>query len=97
MPTYIILSNWTQEGIQNVQNSPDRLDSVRQMFRDAGGKLKSFFMTMGRYDVVVVVEAPDDEAMARLALIIGGTGAVRTETLRAFTEAEYRGILGSLA
>ena len=96
MPTYVILSNWTEEGIRNVRNSPDRLDAVKQMFRDAGGELKSFFMTMGRYDVVVVAEAPDDEAMAKLALTIGGTGAVRTETLRAFTEDEYREIIAAL-
>ena len=97
MATYIILTNWTQKGIENVKDSPDRLDAAKKAFQTAGGKLKEFFLVTGRYDMVVIAEAPDDETVAKLALIIGSGGAVRTETLRAFSEAEYRKIVASLA
>lgn len=96
MPTYIVLANWTEEGIQNIKESPKRLNMAKKAFKAAGARLKTFTMTMGRYDMVVVAEAPDDETIARLALAIGAGGAVRTETLRAFTEAEYRKIVTSL-
>ena len=96
MVTYIMLANWTQEGIQKVKESPARLDKVKQAFQDAGAELRSFCMTMGRYDMVAVVEAQDDETIAKLALMIGSGGAVRTETLKAFPEDEYRKIIAAL-
>jgi uncharacterized protein with GYD domain len=96
MPTFISLASWTEEGIRNIKDSPGRLDQVKQMYRDAGAELKAFYMTMGRCDMVVIAEAPDDETVARLALRIGASGAVRTETLKAFTEDEYRSIIGSM-
>ena len=77
MPTYIMLLNWTQEGIREAKESPNRLDAAKQAFREAGGELKDFYMTMGRCDMVGIAEAPDDETVARLALEIGGRGAVR--------------------
>jgi uncharacterized protein with GYD domain len=96
MPTYISLVNWTQEGIQNVKDSPARLDKVKELYRSAGAEIKAFYMTMGRCDMVVIAEIPDDETAAKLALKIGAAGAVRTETLKAFTEEEYREIAGAL-
>ena len=96
MPTYIILAGWTQEGIADVKKSPPRLDAAKRAFQTAGAELKEFYMTMGRYDMIVVADAPDDEAVARVALTIGSAGAVRTETLRAFPEAQYRDIVASL-
>ena len=96
MATYIILTNWTQKGIENVKESPDRLDAAKKAFQAAGGELKEFYLVMGKYDMVVVGEAPDDATAATLALAIGSGGAVRTETLRAFTEDEYREIIAAL-
>jgi uncharacterized protein with GYD domain len=61
-----------------------------------GGQLKAFYLTMGRYDAVVVSEAPDDETATRFALATGARGFVRTETLRAYPEDEYRKIVASL-
>jgi uncharacterized protein with GYD domain len=90
MPTYIILINWTQRGIENVKESPNRLDMAKKAFQVAGAELKEFYLVMGKYDMVVVGDAPDDETVANLALTIGSGGAIRTETLRAFTEDEYR-------
>ena len=96
MPTYITLFRWTQTGIENVKLSPTRLDAARELFRSMGGELKDFYIVMGQYDAVGVAEAPDDETMARISLAAASHGGVRTETLRAFAEDEYRKIISSL-
>ena len=96
MPTYITLISWTQKGIENVKDSPARLDAAKKAFQAMGADIKDFFLVTGRYDMVMISEAPNDETGAKLALAIGSTGAVRTETLRAFTEDEYRQIIASL-
>ena len=96
MPTYIHLASWTPDGIQNIKDSPARLDKVKELYKKAGAEIKAFYMTMGRCDMVVISEAPDDDTIARVALQIGASGSVRTETLKAFTEAEYRKIVGSI-
>ena len=96
MSTYIMLINWTQKGIENVKESPGRLDVAKKAFQAAGAKLKEFYLVTGRYDMVVVAEAPDDETVAKLAIAIGSAGAIRTETLCAFTEDEYRKIVAAL-
>ena len=96
MPTYIILTSYTQEGIADIKESPKRLDEAKLAFQSMGAELKEFFLTMGRYDMVVVVEAPDDETVTKVLLTIGSKGSVRTETLRAFPEEEYRKIVGAL-
>lgn len=96
MATYIVLINYTEQGIKNVKDSPSRLDAARQMMKDMGGELKDTYLTIGNYDLVAVVEAPSDEILARFALKLGSLGNVRTTTLRAFNEAEYRDIVQSL-
>lgn len=96
MPTYISLANWTDQGIRDVRGVPKRLDAAKQMLKDVGGEFKAAYMTMGAYDVVTIVEAPNDEVVARVLLAIGGLGNVRTTTLRAFSEAETRKIIASL-
>ncbi len=96
MPTYISLTNWTDQGIRNVKDGAKRLDAAKQMIKDAGGELKAFYMTMGIYDIVTVIDAPNDEVVAKLLLSIGGLGNVRTTTLRAFTETETRKLISSL-
>ena len=96
MSTYIMLLRWTEQGVGKIKESPSRLDAFKQALQQAGGALKGFYLVTGRYDMVAVVEAPDEEALARLALATGSQGNVRTETLRAFTEDEYRRIVGGL-
>jgi uncharacterized protein with GYD domain len=96
MPTYITLLRWTQQGIQNIKESPTRLDQTREAIKAAGGELKAFYLTMGRYDGIAISEAPNDEAYASTLLAIGSAGAVRTETLRAFPEEDYRTIIAAL-
>jgi len=96
MPTYIALLKWTGQGIGNVKDSPSRLDAGRKAFRKIGVKIKDTYLTMGRYDLVCMVEAPDDEAFATAMLTLGSQGNVQTETLKAFTEDQYRKICGSI-
>ena len=96
MPTYITLGNWTDQGVRNVKDASKRIDAAKKMMKDAGGEMKAFYMTMGAYDLVTVVEAPNDEVVAKILLSIGGLGNVRTTTLRAFSEAETRKIIGSI-
>lgn len=96
MPTYISLMNFTQAGALKIKESPARIDTARKAFKAMGGDLKQFYLVMGRYDAVVIGEAPDDETAAKLALAIGSQGNIHTETLRAFTEEEYRKIIASL-
>lgn len=96
MPTYISLLNWTPKGIESIRESPSRVDAGRELFRKLGGDLKAFYLTMGRYDMVSIFEAPDDATLARGGLTLASRGNVRTETLRAFTEEEYRRIIQTL-
>ena len=96
MPTYIHLVHFTQKGIENIKEGATRLDGVKQAYKAMGAEMKAFYLVMGQYDGVVIVEAPNDEVMAKLSLAGGTRGTVRTETLRAFTEEEYRKIIAAL-
>jgi uncharacterized protein with GYD domain len=96
MATYITLLRWTQRGAERLKDSPKRLDAGRKAFKKIGAEIKDVYMTMGRYDLVCVIEAPDDETAARALLSLGAQGNIQSETLKAFTEDEYRKITGSL-
>ena|SRR3982750_1244746 len=96
MPTYIALLKWTREGIESVKDSPSRLDTGREAFEKIGVKIKDTYLTMGRYDLVCIIDAPDDEAFATAMLSLGRLGNVQTETLKAFTEDQYRRICASV-
>jgi len=96
MQTYITLATFTQMGIENIKDGPKRLNEAKQAFESLGARIKDFYLVAGRYDMVVIAEAPDDETVAKLALIIGSKGTSRTESFRAFTEEEYRKIVEEL-
>jgi uncharacterized protein with GYD domain len=97
MARYIMLTNWTEQGIKNVKESPKRLDAAKALAKKFNGEIVEFYMTTGAHDMVVMLEAPDDEAAAKFALSLGSAGNVRTTTLKAFSEQSYRSIIGSLA
>jgi uncharacterized protein with GYD domain len=97
MPTYIAMFKWTAKGLQNVKQSPSRLDAARKGFEAAGAKMKDFYMVTGQYDMVAIVEAPDDAALAKAILGSTSQGSITSETCRAFTEDEYRKIIGGLS
>lgn len=96
MTTYIMLAEWTEQGIRDVRRSPDRLDAAKAALSDMGGSLRSFYLTMGEIDMVAVYEAPDDAVAARFTLLLGTAGNIRTRTLKAFPEQAYREIIASL-
>ncbi|HKZ78419.1 MAG TPA: GYD domain-containing protein [Pyrinomonadaceae bacterium] len=96
MPTYVTLLKWTQQGAAKVKESPKRLDAGRKAFHKLGVEIKDTYLTMGRYDLVCVIEGPDDETVARALLSLGSQGNIQSETLKAFTEDEYRKIMRSL-
>ena len=83
-------------GIKSIKEGPSRLEKARQALKSLGGELKSFHLVQGRYDAIVIAEAPNDEVLARFALATGSQGNVRTETMRAFNEEEYRRIIAGL-
>ncbi|TMD92414.1 MAG: GYD domain-containing protein [Chloroflexi bacterium] len=96
MPTYIALLNYTEKGIQSIKDLPKRVEKAREVMGRSGVKMTSLYLTMGRYDAISIFEAPDDAAVAKVLLAIAGFGNVRTETMRAFDEAETSAIVGSL-
>jgi uncharacterized protein with GYD domain len=96
MPYYITLIRFTQKGAENLKGSPARLDAAKKGIEAAGGKIKGFYLTLGQYDAVGIMELPSDEAAAQVALVTASQGNIRGETLRAFTEEEYRKLIGSL-
>jgi len=94
--TYITLLKYTEQGLKTIKESPSRLEKAKQLLKSLGGELKSFHLVQGRYDAIVLSEAPNDEVVIKFALVTGSLGNVRTETLRAFTEDEYRKIVSAL-
>ena len=96
MSTYIALGTWTEHGAKNIKDSPARLDAARALAKKHGCEMKDFYMTIGKTDMMVIVEAPSDEAMATFALSLATAGSVRTTTMKAFKESVYRKIIGGL-
>ena len=96
MATYVLLTRFTQQGIETIKDGPARIDAARESLRGLGAEIKNFYLAIGQYDAVVVVEAPDDETIAKASLTVGALGNVRLETLRVFTEDEYKDLVGAL-
>jgi uncharacterized protein with GYD domain len=97
MASYVILFGFTAQGIQKIKESPARVDAAKQTVRSLGGEVKAFYGILGsQNDTMFIVDAPDDEAIARMVLAIAAQGNVRTETHRLFTEEEYRKVIRSL-
>lgn len=96
MPVYVILGNYTQQGMQHIKDAPARIEAARKATEAAGGKWLGWYLTMGRYDFVAITESPSPEAAATVLLATGLQGNVQTETLQAFTEAELKGILANI-
>ncbi len=97
MVTYVMLLNWTDQGIKNVKDSPKRLDAVKKLAKDMGGEVKSFYMTLGIYDLVLIVDMPNNDKLASFGLKLGSLGNVRSTTLKTFSEDDYRRIVAGLS
>ncbi len=97
MATYLLLCNWTDQGLRNIKEAPTRRQRATQLAEQLGCKVIGVFMTMGQYDLTIRVEAPDDETLARFALSLAAQGNLRTTTLKAFPPEEFERIIGSLS
>jgi uncharacterized protein with GYD domain len=96
MPTYVVLVNWTDQGITNIKQTIERTDHGGELAEKHGLKLEQAYWTVGAYDMVTIFTAPDDEAISAHLLEIGSLGNVRTTTLRAYDEEQMSGILQRL-
>ena len=96
MARYIILLNWTDQGIRSIKESPKRLDTARELAKSFGCELRDFYLTIGPYDMVTVLEAPDDETSAKFMLSLAANGNIRSTTLKALPEDVYRKVIGGL-
>ena len=96
METYIILGSYTQQGMAKIKEGPARIEAARKAMEAAGGKMVAWYLTMGRYDFVVIAEAPNVKAAVGVLLATGSQGNVGTETMHALTEADFKGVISSL-
>ncbi len=96
MPTFISYVNWTDQGIKNVKDAPNRAEAAKAALKALGGEVKEIYVTTGQYDLLVIAEAPDGDVMAKFALAVAVQGNVRTTTCRGFTEDEFQKIVSDL-
>jgi uncharacterized protein with GYD domain len=93
MATYVVLSDWTQQGVENFKDSVDRYEAARSQFEEIGVRFKDIYWTLGSHDIVSIVDAPDSETLAAALLRLGSQGNLRTTTLRALSAEEMRGVI----
>jgi uncharacterized protein with GYD domain len=96
MSTYVSLINWTEQGIKAIKDAPKRLDATKKTLQKLGGGVKAYYMTQGGHDGVLIFEVPNEQALTTFLLRTGAAGNVRTTTLRAFTEEEFRKHIAAL-
>ena len=97
MASYMVLFGFTPQGIQNIKESPKRVDAAKQLVRSMGGEVRAFYAILGSaHDTMFIVEAANDETISKMVLAIAAQGNVRTETHRLFTEDEFKKVIGSL-
>ena len=94
MATYIVLASFTEQGVKNAKETVKRADAFKEMAKKCGATVRDVFWTLGKYDIVAIVDAKDDESITALGLSVGGRGNVRTQTMRAFSAAEMEKVLG---
>lgn len=97
MNTYLIQFEFTQKGIENIKDSPARVETAKKTVRELGGSVEAFYGILGsQFDTLFIVEAANDQKIAEMVLAIGMRGFVRTRTVRLFNENEFKAIIGSL-
>jgi uncharacterized protein with GYD domain len=93
MPTYLMLTNLTAEGVRTLKNNPDRVGEVNKEVEQMGGRVIAQYATLGQYDFVTVIEAPDERAMAKISVELGSRGTMTSQTLTAMPAADLSGSL----
>ena len=96
MITYVVLAKFTDQGAKTAKDSPKRAEAFKQMAKTFGVTVKDIFWTQGRYDIITVVEAPDELSATALNLSLSALGNIRTESLRAFSSAEMMNIVAKM-
>jgi uncharacterized protein with GYD domain len=96
MATFIVLASFTDQGVRNIKDSPKRADAFKAMAAKAGAKVKDLYWTLGRFDIVSILEAPDAATATSISLAVGALGNVRSETLTAFSLEEFGKILAKM-
>lgn len=96
MATFIVLGNFTEQGIRGIKESPKRSEAFKALAARSGVKVKEIYWTLGHYDIVTIVEAPDTATATSLGLAVAALGNVRTETLTAFSAEEFGRILAKV-
>ncbi len=93
MATYILLANFTEHGMRSVKETTRRADAFKALAKSVGVSVKEIYWTLGRYDIVSIIDALDDTTVTALGLSLGKAGNIRTETLRAFSQADMSAVL----
>ncbi len=96
MANYVILGNFTDQGIRGIKDTTKRAKAFRDLTEDMGGSIKDIYWTLGSYDVVLTMEAPDDETVAAILMKVGSLGNLKSQTLRAFDEVEINSLISRL-
>ena len=96
MPKYVLLINWTEQGIASVKETVNRYEAAKQLVESKGGTFDAIFWTQNPYDLVTVTKVPDEETGTAINLQLGATGNLRTLTMRAFSEDEMKGIVAKM-
>jgi uncharacterized protein with GYD domain len=96
MPTFILLGSFTDQGIRTIKDTPKRVEAVKKIGKQLGVTVTQMFWTLGQYDIVAVLESPDDAAITAFGLSVGKIGNVRTQTLRAYDASALKAILGKV-
>ena len=96
VPKYVVLSNWTDQGVRNAKDTVDRYQTAKQLAESKGAKFEAHYWTTGSYDFVSVIEAPNGDTVAALVLQLASGGNIRSTSMRAFTEDEMQGIIAKM-
>jgi uncharacterized protein with GYD domain len=96
MPRYVVLIDWTEQGVRDFKDTVDRYDAANSQLEGLGVRFTDTYWTLGNHDIVSIVDAPDDEALAAGLLAVAGAGNIRTTTLRAFNADEMRSVIGKV-
>ena len=96
MPTFMLSLNWTDQGIRGVKEAPARSQAAKELAKKLGVDIKQVYLTSGEHDLVIFVDAPSGDNVAKFALAISSLGNVRTRTARAWSADEYRKLISEL-
>ena len=97
MPRYVVLIDWTEQGVRSFKDSVDRYEAANDQLAGLDVRFADTYWTLGSHDIVSIVDAPDDESLAAGLLAVAGAGNIRTTTLRAFSPDEMRSVIGKVA